>query len=334
MAKLIRSAPLLKFSQVAASADVDVARVFRHAGVDLQCMVSPDLRVPEAWLADVIDASEHQYGLRSVGLLIAQSWRMSDFGRLGLLMQHQPTLREAIRQFEVYRHLRSEPVTLHIQEAGDSAAIQLHLHTDRARPGRHTVELALGSLMTLLRTFLGAAWHPQEVRFVHAAPADLGFHHRLFRCPVEFGCDFDGIVLPRAYLDLPNPLADAHFVQYAQELLERHAPQGTGTNTSNVRRTLELLLPQGRGAIADVGSSLGLSARTLQRRLEEDGTEFSVVLNEVRRALATRYMGDPRWSVAQVAERVGFSGTSAFSRWFAAEFGLSPSQWRRTGKGS
>ena len=194
------------------------------------------------------------------------------------------------------------------------------------------MELALGSLMTLLRAFLGASWHPQEVRFVHSAPADIALHHQLFCCPVEFGCEVDGIVLPRAHLDRPNPQADASFAQYAQELLDQPAPGGAGANTANVRRTLEVLLPQGRGGIADVGASLGMSPRTLQRRLEEEGTEFSRVVTQARRGLAGRYMSDPRCPVADVAARVGFTSTSAFSRWFSAEFGQSPSQWRRAGR--
>lgn len=334
MAKLIRSAPLLKFSQVAAAAHVDVARVFRHVGVDPLCLGSADLWVPETWLADVIDATERQSGLRSLGLAVALSWRMSDFGRLGLLMQHQPTLRDAFRQFDNYRHMRSEPVNIYLKESGATAAIQLYLVTEQARPGRQTVELALGSLMTLLRTFLGAGWHPQEVRFVHGPPADFALHHRLFACPVEFGCEFDGIVVAREDLDRPNPLADVHFAAYAQELLDQQHPGGAGSNASNVRRTVELLLPQGRGGIAEVGSSLGMSPRTLQRRLVEEGTEFSVVVNEVRRRAATRYMNDPRYPVAQVAALVGFADTSAFSRWFSAQFGQSPSQWRRTARTS
>jgi AraC-like DNA-binding protein len=334
VSQLIRSAPLVKFAEVAALAHVDVPRVFRHVGVDLQCMRVPDLRVPEAWLAGVIDMAERQAGLRSSGLLVALSWRMSDFGRLGLLMQYQPTLRDAFRQFEHYRNLRSEPVTLNIHDAGASAVIQLHLRTERARPGRQTVELALGSLMTLLRTFLGAGWHPQEVRFAHPAPADLRLHHRLFGCPVEFGCDFDGILVDRHDLDSPSPLADACFAEYARELLEQQLQGGMGSNAAHVRRAVELMLPQGRGGIADVGSSLGMSPRTLQRRLEQEGTEFSAVVNEVRRALAIRHMNDPRLPVAQVAALVGFSETSAFSRWFSAQFGQSPSQWRRAARRS
>ncbi|SOY63859.1 putative transcriptional regulator, AraC family (fragment) [Cupriavidus taiwanensis] len=80
-----------------------------------------------------------------------------------------------------------------------------------------------------------------------------------------------------------------------------------------------------------VAQSLGASPRTLQRQLEQDGLTFSALVNEVRRELAQRHLQDPRRPLAQVATLLGFSEPSAFSRWFAAQFGKSPTRWRQDG---
>jgi AraC-like DNA-binding protein len=66
----------------------------------------------------------------------------------------------------------------------------------------------------------------------------------------------------------------------------------------------------------------------LQRRLAEEGAEFSELLNSIRRLHATRYLTNPRVSVAEVAGLVGYSQETSFTRWFAGEFGVSPSVWR------
>jgi len=325
---LIRSALLVKFTDVAREVGVDAAGMLRHVGGDLECMAQPELHVPEHWLANMLDASEQRFGFGAAGLAVAQTWRMSDNGPLTLLLQHQPTLRHALGQYETYRHLRSETVTLRIHEAGELAIVRLELQTDRGRPGRHPVEMTLGSFMALFRWCLGPGWRPREIRFAHASPRSLAVHDRVFGCPVEFGCDLDAILVHRADLDRPNPHGDVHLARYAKELLDYQPPGLRALTTLAVQRTLELLLPQARCSLADVASQLGTSGRTLQRQLAHERTEFSIVVNEVRRSLAGRYLRDPRYPVGQVALLLGFSEPSAFSRWFMAQFGQSPRQWR------
>ncbi|NML44530.1 AraC family transcriptional regulator [Ramlibacter sp. G-1-2-2] len=328
MGPLIRSTLLVKFTETAKRVGVDAADMFRHVGADLQCLGTPELLVPERWLAGMLDATERRTGFVSVGLAMAETWRMADNGPLALLLQHQPTLRHALGHYESYRHLRSETVTFRLFEFGELAVIRLELETERALPGRQPVELTLGSLMSLLRWCLGPAWKPREVRFTHAAPRELDVHARVFGCPVEFGCDFDCIVLKQADLDHPNPHGDVRLARFAKELLD-YQPHGMrALTTLAVQRNLKVLLPKGRCSIAEVASQLGTSARTLQRRLEHERTEFSAVTNDVRRSLASLYLSDARYPVSQVATLLGFSEPSAFSRWFGAQFGQSPREWR------
>jgi AraC-like DNA-binding protein len=324
----IRSASLVKFAEAAKVVGLDAEHVFHHVGIDSECMVQRELQVPVRWLADIFDATERRSSFGSAGLLVAGTWRMSDFGPLALLLQHQPTLRHALGVFESYRHLRSHVVTLHIRETGEMAVIQLLLHTERGPAGRHPVELSLGSLMAMLRWFLGAGWSPREVRFSHGAPRQLDLHRRLFGCPLEFGCESDCVVLRRADLDQPGPFSDIHLARYAKDFLDLLAPGQHAPTSLSVRRSMEVLLPQGRCTIEDVAAQMGTSSRTLQRRLAAESAEFSLLLNEVRRALASRYLGDPRYPVGQVAGLLGFAEPSAFSRWFGAQFGRSPRQWR------
>lgn len=328
MTSTIRSAPLVKFSQAARSVGVDAERLFQHVGVDSRCLVERELQVPERWLAHLFDATQRRVGFHSGGLLIASTWRMADYGPLALLLEHQPTIRHALGVFESYRHLRSQAVTLRIHESGEVALIQLLIHAEGGEPGRHSVELALGSLMAMLRWFLGTDWTPTEVRCRHPAPPDLELHRHMFGCPVEFGCDSDCVVLHRSELDRPGPFSDIHLARYAKEFLDQMSPGQHAPTSLAVRRSIEVLLPQGRCTVDDVAAQLGTSPRTLQRRLAQEEAEFSVLLNDVRRALASRYLGDPRYPIAQVGALLGFAEPSAFSRWFGTQFGRSPRQWR------
>ena len=328
MSTLIRSALMVKYSEIARTLGVDPERMIQHVGADRSCIVSPDLHVPEPWLANVLDSTEKASSCHAVGLLMAEAWRLSDFGPISLLLQHQPTLRHALGQLETYRHLLSESVAVYVEELDDIAIVHQKLITERADPGRQPVELSIGALLSLMKSILGGAWKPRCVHFSHGAPASLHIHHRVFGTRVEFDCDFNGITLDRQDLDRPNPLGDVNLSRYAKEFLDQHPLGRQVCAASNVRRAIHLLLPQGRSSIDQIGQQLGMSSRTLQRRLEQEGVEFSSLMNDVRRGLAGRYLGDHRYPVSQVAMLLGFSEISTFSRWFSGQFGKPPTRWR------
>jgi AraC-like DNA-binding protein len=152
---------------------------------------------------------------------------------------------------------------------------------------------------------------------------------RVFQCPLVFDADFNGLVCSEASLDAPNPAAESVMARHAKRYLDMLAPDpADGSMSERARRSLYLLLPAGRASLAQVGANLGLHPRTLQRELEREGRSFAMLLNEVRRELALRYLASPANSVGAVAQLTGYATPSSFSRWFAAEFGMSPAQWR------
>lgn len=328
MSTLIRSALLVKFADIARTLGVDPARMIDQAGANWSRDSSPDLHVPESWLANALESTEKKAGCPSVGLLMSEAWRLSDFGPISLLLQHQPTLRHALGQLETYRHLVSESVAVHVEEIDDIAIVHLKLITERPNPGRQPVELFIGNFLCLMRSILGGKARPRSIHFSHPAPASLHIHHRVFGTKVDFGCDFDGVILDRQDLDRPNPLGDINLSRYAKDFVDQFSREKQVSTVSNVRRALHLLLPLGRTGIDQVGQKLGMSPRTLQRRLELEGEGFSSVLNDVRSGLARRYLEDHRYPVAQIAILLGFSEASTFSRWFTAQFGEAPRRWR------
>ena len=329
---LVRSASLTKYSEIARHAGIDPVRAMREAGLDPSLLTTPDLRIPEASLARVFEVSlagcAARAECRALGARIGEAWRLADFGSLSLLLQHQPTLREALANIESYRHLLSDSVSVQVEEIEDTAVLHVALVTARPDPGPELVELTVGAVLSLVRALLGAQYAPSSVHFAHAAPERLQVHRRFFGARIEFDSEFDGIVLARRDLDRANPLGDAHLARYAQELLDLQPRYGEHSLADNVRRALHLLLPRGTGAIEPVSERLGLTPRTLQRQLEQRGEKFSSLVNEVRTSLAIRYLAQPRHSVTDISDRLGFSEPSAFSRWFSAEFGQPPSRWR------
>ena len=84
----------------------------------------------------------------------------------------------------------------------------------------------------------------------------------------------------------------------------------------------------GRATIEQVAQTQGMNVRTLQRRLEECGVTFSDLVNGVRRDLVIRYLENPSYSLGRIADMLGYSMPSSFTRWFIAQFGMPPASWR------
>lgn len=102
---------------------------------------------------------------------------------------------------------------------------------------------------------------------------------------------------------------------------------------TDVRKAIYLLLPMGRATIEQIARTLGMNVRTLQRHLEESGATFSELVNDVRRDLVMRYLQNSGYSLGHIADMLGYSMPSSFTRWFNAQFGMPPATWRSRHKG-
>jgi AraC-like DNA-binding protein len=131
-------------------------------------------------------------------------------------------------------------------------------------------------------------------------------------------------------MDAPNPTADPILAHYAEQFV-RTLPNADRQSLSHeVQKAIYILLPVGEASIGRVAASLGLNERTLQRRLAIEGGDFTSLLSQIRRDLTVRYVANERLPLSRVAGLVGYTRQSSFNRWFAEEFGVSPSGWRAT----
>lgn len=326
---LVRSVNFSKYVGIAHGLGIDPVRQLQHVGLDQDCLLTPDLWVPESSLAELLEVSSRTTGGASIGLLVGESWRLSDFGVISLLLQHQPTLRHALTELKHYRHLLSDSLVLDLVEYPTVTVLQLVLDTGRSTPGRQPVEMVIAGLLSLCRFVLGPRWMPRSVHFSHPAPASIQIHQRVFRTQLEFSAEFDGIVLSKTDLDQPNPLWDPNMARYAKDYIDLQPRNGCANVANDVRRALHVMLPRGQNSIQHVAQSLGVSPRTLQRQLEQIGENFQSLVNDVRRELAMRYLNGQAHSILQISALLGFAETSVFSRWFSSQFGMPPSRWKK-----
>lgn len=324
----IRAAVLSHYEEVARALDLNPQPLLRKVGLTRGMLSTPTQLIPVDSAVGLLELTAEASGCDTVGLMMAEARLLSDFGPVSLLLMQQHTMRSALDTIAQYRHLLNESLGMHIEDAGKYTLIREEIMTDHPGGARQSTDMAVGVLILIFRAILGPNWRPHSVHFTHPAPQDLQILKRMFRCPLQFDSDFNGLMCPSTDLETANVQADPAMASYAQSFLEAIPKPGQSSFVLDVRRSVYLLLPMGRANVEQVASGLGMNVRTLQRRLDDSQASFSDILNAVRCELAQRYVRHTPHPFGRVAELLGYSNTSSFNRWFTAQFGCTPSQMR------
>jgi AraC-like DNA-binding protein len=323
----MRAASLTSYLEVARFVGLDPLAMLREAGISPNFLQDPENRYAADSIVGLFEESARRSGCESFGLLMAECRTFASLGPLSLLLQHLPTVRNVIQALIEYRRHMNELLNFALDERPGEAVVRLELLPEFAKP--QVVELSVAMAYIVLRGASGGRWQPTAIHLIRQPPQDLAVAERMFAVPVKFGSVFNGITTTPASLATPNPLADEAMARHARRLLDlvplepEHDPLSDRT-----RRAITLLLPTGWATLENVARNLGLTPRALQRGLEKERRSFAVLLNDVKRELAQRYLIDSERPVSAIAGLTGYSSLSAFGRWFAAEFGLPAHAWR------
>ena len=325
MVAQVRAAALTNYFEVARFVGLDPYEMLRRAGISPSALADPDAMLDAEAVGDLLQDSALRADCPEFGLLLAESRTLASLGPISLLLRHQGTAREVLESLVRYQTVMNEVIVLGIEDLDGETII----HTGLSAGYRiQSIELVMGLTRRTISEVVGGRWHPDVAHFLHAAPPKLDVHRRVFQCRLIFDSDFNGLVCSSASLDIPNPSAESVMARHAERYLEMLVPDTIGSLCERARRALYLLLPAGKARLDQLGDNLGMQPRTLQRELEKEGTSFATLLNQVRRELALRYLSNSAHDITEIAHMTGYASSSSFTRWFTAEFGVAPAQWR------
>lgn len=158
-------------------------------------------------------------------------------------------------------------------------------------------------------------------------------YERCLRAPIAFGAEFNEVAFPARLLNFPIPSADGTLFEMlkrvADDRLGRLRRRTDAQILNAVRARLDGQIRLGRTSLREMATALGISQRTLQRKLTDAGATFGGLVDEVRREQAMRYVRDSSLSLTEVAFLLGYSDQSAFNHAFRKWFDAAPSAWRR-----
>lgn len=304
--------------------------LMKEAGFSPEDLADPDSRVNTTanvrlWRALIRDQNDPQLSLN-----IAASLKAADLGLVGYAMYYSRDLRTALNRLALYMRIISEATLLRIEDHGEETVFVWHGHP-LMMALEYPVIYAITLMITLVREITGADLAPISVELPIRKPDDVAPYRTFFRCALLFDRPVAKVTLSKQQMDLPLKAQDATLAGYLGDLASekmRSLLTHDADVIATVRRLLWQLLPAGHPDLRRIASRMSMSERSLQRRLSEEGTSFSRILDDLRRDLSAEILSDRNLSVAQVAFLLGYSEPSAFQRAFRRWLGMSPRQFR------
>jgi AraC-like DNA-binding protein len=325
---LLRAAALTAFPEVARSFGLQPDSLLLEAGIDRRALHDPEMRISAPAFARLLELAAQQSKVEAFGLHMAETRSIAILGPIGLLLREEPTVRHAIQSLAKYIFLHNEVIALHLEEVEDQAVVSMERRLARQVPFRQGTELTIGVLHRILQSLIGPGWQP-IVCLAHEPPGRRDVHHRVLGPRVDFRSNYNGLIFDARYLDQPIAGANPTFAEHARRYLESLSDRSGTTLEAKVRELVRVQLSSGRCTIDRLAHQVGCDRRTLQRKLALEQITFNAILDSVRAELAVRLLQNRRASLSAAADMLGFSGDSAFSRWFLGRFGSRPSEWRK-----
>ena len=307
----------------------DAEALCRGAGIALSSLVEPDARVSYVTAERLGERALALTGDDNFGLHLAQDVGDSKHYDAGvLLLMASPTLRAALERMVAFQRYwgDGERATLHPVSGGQ--CIRYVLAGAAGAYARHSHECALAEVALGVRALSGLELNARVVRFSHKAPPLTVEHGAVFRCPLEFGAVHAEIEFDDAVLDSRMRHANEAFCGIFEQQVERALSRlpSPGRLSDHVREVARAALSGGACTLGDTAEALGVSVRTLQRRLRDEGTSFAEVVDALRRETAIAYL-ERRIPIPEVAALLGYSDATAFHHAFSRWTGKSPQRY-------
>jgi AraC-like DNA-binding protein len=316
------------------AAGTPLAPLLSRAGLTAEQIDDPNARLPVQSQIKLLELAAEALQDDLLGFHLAQDYELREIGLFYYVLASSENLADALHRAERYSGIVNEGFSLRARIGKETAIALSYVDIDR-RSDRHQIEFWLISLVRLCRQLTNRRLVPGRVKVMHRRNKTPPEFRSYLGCEIEFEASADEAVFPAAVKLMPLVSADPYLNQlllkYCEEALA-HRPANGATLRSNVENVITTLLPHGKAGAGEVARQLGMSHRTLARRLAAEGLTFSEIQTELKTDLAKRYLRDGDLPISQIAWLLGYREVSAFTHAFKRWTGTAPRQSRAQGE--
>jgi AraC-like DNA-binding protein len=311
-------------------AGIVLKSLLRSAGLSVSQINRKDMRISVASQIRFLELAAKALKDPLLGFRLARDGELRQIGLLHYVAASSETLGDALDRVQRYSSIASAGLALKCSEARN-LTIDLRYAGVARHSDRQQMECFVTWLIRFCRASTDSRLSPIAVHFVHQRSGHSSELEKFFGCRIEFGADADQIIFDKRAKQLRLVGADP----YLNEILLRDCEQALAYRRPRpdslqitIENAIAPLLPHGKARLDAVAQTLGVSSRTLARRLAAEGLSFGEILDQLRFDLAAHYLADASLSISQIAWLVGYQGVSAFSHGYKQWTGVNPKRMR------
>jgi AraC-like DNA-binding protein len=313
------------------SAGIDVAPLMVKADVTRKQVEDDSVRLAVKGQIKFVELVADALHEDLLGFHLGCEYDLREIGLLYFVWNSSKLLGDAFRRAERYSSIVNEAVCLRVRGNGNDLVLTSTYVGVKRLSDRHQMEFWVTSLVRICRQLTNRHLLPSYVRFVHRRNGGAAPLEKFLGCDVEFGAATDEVIFPETVRQLPVVCADSYLnkllVKYSDEA-RSYRKAGHLTCRVAVENVIAPLLPHGKTGVGEIARQLGMSPRTLERRLSSEGLTFGGILNELRCDLAKRYLREEDLPISKIAWLLGYQDAGGFTHAFKRWTGSTPREAR------
>ncbi|MEM1402545.1 MAG: helix-turn-helix domain-containing protein [Pseudomonadota bacterium] len=288
-------------------------------------------RLPVAYYEALFQAGEKLTGDHCFGFTMGVSPFPKSWGLVSHLAVSAPNALTAVSALMDYSELQLNFLRFRVRELEAERLCMEIEHDGQRALNRHVVEHLLGNIVILASTQIGYDLPAVTIGLAHKNEKSAACISERLGAKVELGTSAYRLEAPSEFLQQQSLYGEADLYRVTLELARDRLQELRGEDRllNKVRETVLQQLPGGLPKIEDVAELVGMSGRTLQRRLRERQLRYQQILDEVRRELCQQMLKDAHLELHEVADYLGFNDQSAFQHAFRRWEGMTPGEYRR-----
>jgi len=314
---------------VGARCGLDRQQLLAELGVDGAVLEDRDNRLPVETFARVWNIISARCPDRPLALDWIATFKITDAGLMGYLVTHLKTVREAAETMGRFGYVVNQAAAPELVEGTVTSRVRYSL-APVLLATQHAPEAILVSLTAFLRGVAGEDFAPAVVRLPYPGTSRTPALGKFFGTSVQHDAGEVSLEFATEVLDRALPGADPVLAAYLRRQVQEVVQQIESPNSvsQECARRIAERLGAGEPSQSLVARQMGMSERTLQRRLQGEGTTFNELLEQARRTIACSYLADRKLAAYEVSFLLGYAEPATFFRAFKRWTGKTPLEYR------
>ncbi len=304
--------------------------ILQEVGIDADCIHDANQRIPLVKMKQLWELAAQVSNNDCIGLKVVEHATPNTFHALIYASMASGSIRESLQRLIKFGRVVSTASNFELQDSENVVKLILHEGDTQKINNHHAIDAFMYMIVKGARDSVNSNELVMGVKFKRPAPTDQQKHQQAFNCPISFNEDINEITFDKALVDQYIPSGNAELVRINEQILGEYLSRINKNDiVSNIQSTLISLMPKGEVSRESIAHSLGISSRSLHRKLDDLGTNYKTILDDTRKHLALQYIKQSDLPITTIAFQLGFLNSGSFSRSFKSWTGSSPSEYRQ-----